>query len=415
MQERYDVIVVGAGIVGVSTTLQLQMRGKKVLLVDRRDPGEETSFGNAGILETAHVLPFGFPPLSRWLNIALNRDPMARLDYSSLPRTLPWIAKYYLQSFASQRRKNGKNIWPLISYAINEHHHLMQGTDATKHWSSTGRIALYRSESSFMADALSRKVAQEMDVPFEILNRETLGELEPDIKPIFAKAVKWSSTARITNPGALVKAYAERFTSDGGVFLKANVKRINYYANKWRVGTPSGTMEAPDIILCMGPWSTTITRRLGYRFPLGFKRGYHRHYAALGSAKLSHSISDIDIGYVLVSMDQGMRITTGAEFARRDARMHPQQLSLILPRARELFPLGQALDTKPWMGSRPCFTDSLPMIGPAPRHPGLWFNFGHGHVGLTIGPSSGRLLAEIMTGKTPFCDPSPYRTNRFSC
>jgi D-amino-acid dehydrogenase len=415
MQERFDTIVIGAGIVGVSTALHLQMRGKKVLLIDRRDPGEETSFGNAGVMEMARVLPFGFPPMSRWLNIALNRDPMARIDYVSLHRSLPWIIKFFFQSQPRPQHENGRKLWPLIVPSLNEHHYLMQGTDAAKHWQSTGRVTLYRSEHSFVADADYLQAAQEAGVPFDVMNAGAFSAIEPDVRPAYVKAVRWTSTARTTNPSALIKVYAERFTREGGVFSKTNVKRIDAFANKWRVGTSSGTMEAPDIVLCMGPWTTDITKQLGYRFPLGFKRGYHRHFSAVGPAKLSHTLSDAEFGYALAPMEQGYRIATGAEFADRDAPPHPQQLDLILARARELFPIGETVDAKPWMGSRPCFTDSLPMIGPAPRHKGLWFNFGHGHVGLTIGPSSGRLLAEMMTGATPFCDPSPYRANRFSC
>ena len=113
-------------------------------------------------------------------------------------------------------------------------------------------------------------------------------------------------------------------------------------------------------------------------------------------------------------MEQGIRITTGAEFADRDAPPTPVQIERVLPYARELFPLGEANEAEAKLGNRPCFADSLPVIGAAPRHKGLWFNFGHGHSGLTIGPSSGRLLAEMLCGEIPFCDPMPYRADRFA-
>jgi D-amino-acid dehydrogenase len=167
-------------------------------------------------------------------------------------------------------------------------------------------------------------------------------------------------------------------------------------------------------VLCAGPWSAEMLKPLGYRFPLAVKRGYHQHYRAAGSATLSHAITDADYGYVIAPMEQGYRLTTGAEFADLDSPPTPVQIGRILPRARELFPFGAAVESVPWNGNRPCFADSLPVIGPAPRHPGLWLNFGHGHIGLTIGPSSGRLLAEMMSGKQPFCDPHPYRAERFS-
>jgi D-amino-acid dehydrogenase len=150
------------------------------------------------------------------------------------------------------------------------------------------------------------------------------------------------------------------------------------------------------------------------RLPLAVKRGYHQHFRPRGNAGLTRPVVDAELGYCVAPMEQGLRLTTGAEFAPRDAPPTPAQLDRLLPAARELFPLGEAVEAKPWMGSRPCFADSRPVIGRAPSHPGLWLNYGHAHWGLTLGPVSGRLLAEMMTGATAFCDPAPYAAERFT-
>jgi D-amino-acid dehydrogenase len=165
--------------------------------------------------------------------------------------------------------------------------------------------------------------------------------------------------------------------------------------------------------VAMGPWSDLVFRRFGYSIPLGVKRGYHLHLAPRGNAVLNHPVLDSDLGYLLAPMNRGIRLTTGVEFARRDAPPTPIQLRQALPRAHALFPLGEALDAKPWMGARPCLPDMLPVIGEAPRHAGLWFDFGHQHHGLTLGPATGRLLAEMMTGEAPFVDPKPFAVERF--
>ena len=143
-------------------------------------------------------------------------------------------------------------------------------------------------------------------------------------------------------------------------------------------------------------------RPLGYSIPLNVKRGYHLHLTARGNAVLHHPVLDSDRGYLLAPMNRGIRLTTGVEFAHRDAPSDPIQVERALPRAHALFPLGDPIDAKPWKGARPCLPDMLPVIGKAPRHPGLWFDFGHQHHGLTLGPATGRLLAEMMTGETPF-------------
>jgi D-amino-acid dehydrogenase len=156
-----------------------------------------------------------------------------------------------------------------------------------------------------------------------------------------------------------------------------------------------------------------VLEPLGIALPLAVKRGYHRHYRAAGNAALARPVVDIENGYCLAPMEQGIRLTTGVEFAARDAPATPVQFDRLLPAAQGLFPLGAPLEASPWMGRRPCFADSRPVIGPAPGQPGLWLAYGHSHWGLTLGPATGRLVAEMITGATPFCDPAPYGAERF--
>jgi D-amino-acid dehydrogenase len=153
---------------------------------------------------------------------------------------------------------------------------------------------------------------------------------------------------------------------------------------------------------------------MGIRLPLGIKRGYHRHFRANGNAALARPVLDADNGYCLAPMEQGIRLTTGAEFAARDAPPTPVQLDRVLPAARELFALGDPVEATPWMGSRPCFADSRPVIGRATGQSGLWLAFGHGHWGLTLAAATGRLVAELMTDASPFIDPTPFRAERFA-
>jgi len=160
-----------------------------------------------------------------------------------------------------------------------------------------------------------------------------------------------------------------------------------------------------------GPWSDGPLRALGYRFPLFIKRGYHQHYQ--GGASLGQPVLDAERGYVLAPMPQGLRLTTGAEFAPLQAPPTPVQLARAEPMARELLALGQPVAAPPWLGARPCTADMLPVMGPAPRHPGLWFNFGHAHQGFTLGAVAGRLLAQMVGGEPTGIDMAPYAATRF--
>ena len=179
------------------------------------------------------------------------------------------------------------------------------------------------------------------------------------------------------------------------------------------VKTASGRLAARDVVIALGPWSDELARSLGLRLPFFVKRGYHMHYEANGNAGLTRPVLDLERGYVVTPMARGLRLTTGAEFARRDDPPSSVQLDRVEPFARELFPIGARKEAKPWMGRRPCLPDMRPVIGPFPGKPGLWLDFGHHHLGLTLGPVSGRLLAQLMSSEAPLADPAPFRAERF--
>jgi D-amino-acid dehydrogenase len=196
--------------------------------------------------------------------------------------------------------------------------------------------------------------------------------------------------------------------------VEGNIRSLRRIDRRWRVDVAEGSIDCSSAVVALGPYAPDLLGPLGVRLPLGIKRGYHRHFRPAGNAALARPVLDADVGYCLAPMEQGIRITTGVEFADRAAPPTPVQLERLMPRAKELFPLGEPVEATPWMGSRPCFPDSRPVIGRAPGHDGLWLAYGHAHWGLTLGPTTGRLLADLITGTTPFCDPTPYGAERFT-
>jgi D-lysine oxidase len=276
-----------------------------------------------------------------------------------------------------------------------------------------GWLKLYRSERGFAALKTELALADEFGIPHRPLTvAEALG-LEPNLAPVFRHAVHWPRAASLTNPLAVTKAYAARFDQLGGIVMRGNARSLRRNAGYWRIDAAEGPLDAAQAVVALGPFAPDALDPLGIKLPLGIKRGYHRHYRGAGNATLTRPVLDAEIGYCLAPMEQGIRLTTGAEFAARDAPPTPVQLERLLPSAQQLFPLGEPVEAAPWMGSRPCFPDSRPVIGPAPGQRDLWLAYGHAHWGLTLGAATGRLLAEMMTGAAPFCDPAPYGAERF--
>jgi D-amino-acid dehydrogenase len=411
MVEKADVLVLGAGMVGISAALHLQRLGRDVILVDKHErAGEETSYGNAGLIECASVFPYMFPrDLKQILQYALNRSPQVRYNISDLPDFLPWLLRYYVASSPRRALHSAMAELPLIQRSLVEHEALIAEAGVPELLRRTGWLKLFRSETNLAKAARDVERARQYGVPGEILDSKAIVAREPNLTGEFAGAIYLPTPGFIADPGALAKAYAALFVRKGGRFVVADARSLTQETGGWRVDGAA----AREAVVALGPWSDLVFRPLGYAIPLGVKRGYHLHLKPGGNAVLNHPVLDSDLGYLLAPMNQGIRLTTGVEFARRDAPPAPVQLERALPRARALFPLGEAIEAKPWMGARPCLPDMLPVIGRAPRHRGLWFDFGHQHPGLTLGPVTGRLLAEMMTGVTPFADPLPFAADRF--
>ena len=411
---RIDAIVLGAGIVGTSIALHLAKRGLSVALIDRAGVGEQTSYGNAGVIEGNTIFPPAFPAdVGALARIALKRASEANYHVTFLPRVLPWLLAYRAASRPDRLVETARLIRPLFARAVAEHEALMAEAGAAGYLRKTGWLKVYRSERSFAALQREFELAGEFGLPLQALDTAAAQALEPSLKPVFAHAVFWPQAASVSNPLGVTRAYAARFAARGGITLTGDARSLHRSGPRWRVETDAGGLDAPEVVVALGPWAPDLLERLGLKLPMAIKRGYHRHFRAQGNASLSRPVLDADAGYLITPMEQGNRMTTGVEFAARDAPPTPRQFDRIMPKAQELFPLAERADDKTWLGSRPCFPDSRPIIGRATRLAGLWLAIGHAHWGLTLGPATGRLIAEMMAGEPPFCDPAPYRAERF--
>lgn len=412
---RVDILVLGAGAVGTAAALQLQRRGMQVALVDRRDPGEETSFGNAGLIERSTIEPYGFPrSLPKLARYAFNNRSDMRYDLAHLPRIAPWLARYWWHSAPGRLAASAEALRPLIAASLSTHQELAELSDAQSLFRKTGWIELTQSPAAAAEAKTSVERRRAHGVTGVLLGREALAALEPALSPRVAGAVHWLDPWSVSDPGALVKAHAAAFTKLGGSLLRGDATTLRQEGGNWQVTTQGGDVTASQVVVALGPWSGAFARRLGYRVPMAIKRGYHMHYTLDDGAEIRHTILDEEGGYVLAPMARGLRLTTGAEFAPFDAPANTIQLDRAERIARRLLPsLGRRLDPAPWLGRRPCLPDMRPIVGPAPKHGGLWFSFGHAHHGLTLGPVSGLLLSQMIAGDAPMTDPTPFGIERF--
>ncbi len=407
------ILVLGAGIVGVSCALALQQRGFAVTLLDRREPGRETSYGNAGVIGRSSLVPLNNPGLYAKLPGYLgNRHPALHLDWRRALTSPGWMLRFLWEGRASQAAARIAAMDGLTATAVTRHRALMQQAGISHRLRETGTLKLWRSEAGLASARAEQDLLKAHGVESEILDRQGISALEPSLNPIFPTGLFIAANGSVDSPGAVTAGYAALFVARGGTLIQEEVGSLRREGALWRVQTTQRMYEASDVVIALGPWSADLLRPLGLDPKLDVERGYHRHFAAGDGARLSRPVYDVDAAYFMTPMEEGYRVTSGVDLSLRDAPDQLRQIESVTQSAREAFPLGSVLG-KTWRGARPTLPDSLPMIGAAPGHQGLWLAFGNQHLGFSTGPMTGELLAALLNGEAPPIDPKPYAPGRY--
>lgn len=413
---RYDVIVIGAGMVGTSIAWHLQQHGSQVLLIDKKLPGSETSYGNAGLIqrEAIHLHPCP-RSLSEILRILPNSQPDIRYRWRALWRYRGALWQYWQCSAPDKVAQIERQWQTLIAHCTDEHQRMIEAANAHSLVRKVGWIALHRRVDQLKAALDLADQAAKIGVAYQALSVEALQALEPCAKfAAFVGGIHWQNSWQVTHPGKLVKAYAASFEQGGGAVATDSVTQLTHKPKGWQIHTQQGAQYTGEhVVIAAGPWSAQLIQPLGYDVPLFPMRGYHQHFESTKLNNINHSLVDMDKGFVMGPMQQGIRVTTGAEMTLMTAKKRVQQLNTVLRYAKDILALERPVEAQPWCGSRPCLPDMKPIIGPATSHPNLWFAFGHGHQGFTLGPITGRIIEALIHQKPLPIDITPFHAQRF--
>ncbi|MBK19263.1 MAG: amino acid dehydrogenase [Rhodospirillaceae bacterium] len=394
-------LILGAGMVGVGTALALQAEGKDVILVDKSAPGTETSYGNAGAIQAEAVEPYPIPlDIATLFKIAIGADNNVHYHLDALPSNFGPLYRYFRNSFPARHKILSREYAQLIEQSIPDHSKLIEESKSEHLIRRTGMRRAHRSQESLDAAAMHAEyIHREYGVGVRIEDKVALHEAEPELKPGLVGSIHWTDTWSVRDPGGLVKTYAALFVERGGVIVEGDARTLSKSSSDWSVQSSEGPLSAEHAVIALGPWASDMLPLLGYKNPLFHKRGYHLHFAAPEGGNRSFPrapMMDVAYAVVVTATELGIRVCSGAEIARQNAPPDPRQLYKGVEAVKELFDLGPVVEGTPWVGNRPCMPDMLPVVGKAPAHENLWFNFGHGHQGFTMGPTTGRMLAEEM-------------------
>jgi D-amino-acid dehydrogenase len=409
--------IIGAGIVGMSTAAFLQRSGYKVTVIDRLPPGEGCSFGNAGGIAFAEIAPTIHPKvllkIPGWL-----MDPLGPLTirWSYLPKALPWFLAAGRNAMPDRVRAITAARADLALRCVADFETLLKEKDAADLIRYQDTLRVYDTEQQFQAEAAERETKKSFGFEMKTISGDEARELEPALGPGVHRAAFHGGWYFVTNPERVVKTIAADVARNGGRIIADDVVAIDRDGGKaTALQLKAGGRHVLDrLVICAGAYSHLLGRQLGERFLLEAERGYHMVLPNSG-VTLSRSITYARTPGAATPMEMGLRLAGTDEFAGLDAEPNYARadalwkiFKMVLPGLRE----PDAATTR-WMGRRPGTPDSLPVIGPSKTTSNVWYGFGHGHMGLTWGPTTGRLIAEIMTGSRSNIDLSPFRADRF--
>ena len=401
-ETRFDVVVVGGGIVGLSVALEAQSRSLSVAIVDPGVATERASYGNAGVLSRGSIFPMAAPGIrSRLPRYALGRDIAVRARLRSLPALMPWLARFLLAAEENAWRHSAAALDPMVAEAFDRHVAMADLVGGRHLIRRNGWLRLYRSAAALAGSRLEREVLAQQRVSFHCLDEDEIRQLEPHLAHRFTHGIFFPDTGSVESPGELVELYRAAAEARGAAFVAGTADAIVEVEGGMAVQAGSRRIEGRHVVLAAGARSATLARTLGYRFPLAAERGYHRHFALADGVELRRPVYDAAGGYVLSPMNGKVRLLTGVELARPDDPPSHVQIDAVEPDARQTLAFTKAVEDTPWLGSRPSTPDGLPVIGRAARHPRLVFAFGHGHIGFANGPATGAVVASLIAGEKP--------------
>jgi len=408
------VAVIGAGIVGVCTALYLQRDGHCVTLIDRLGPGEGASKGNAAVIAAESCVPVATPGIL-WRVPGMLMDPLGPLAirWRYLPKLAPWLWEFVKASSPKRVEEISIALRPLLVQAVESYVPLLKSAGIEGMLRRTGWLGVYESEKKFAAAQADLALQRRRGVQMVVLPAEEIRQFELNLAPIYKHAVYFPENAYVTNNYRLVQALAESLVRNGGTLLQEEVRDFVLGPRGPTHVITDKTRHAVDAVAVTGgAWSKLLAVKLGHRPLLDTERGYHVMFPNPGVTPRLPIYSG-DYTFAATPLEHGLRFAGTVELGGLEAPPNYARAQVLVERGRRMFPqLNEAGKTE-WMGFRPSMPDSVPVISGSEKNRNAFFSFGHGHIGLTLGAVTGRVMADLVAGRDPGLDMRPYRIDRY--
>ena len=411
---RGSAVVIGAGIVGAACAHRLQDRGFAVVLIERDEPGEACSFGNAGRIATSLVTPRSVPGLLRKVpGMLRDRGHPLKTSLGFVLRNLPWCIRFARAGTEGEVARITDALHVLLSRGDAAIDRLAAAVGATDAIRTDGVLYVYQNRELAEAQRDAMAESDRRGTPARFVSGDRIRDIEPAIPASVTCGFHKPEERFIRSPIELTRKVVETFTAAGGVLVRDEVVRLDARAERSpRVRCRGESYEADKVVIAAGAWSPRLAAQLGIGILVIPERGYHAMLPRAGvSPRTAFHYGDRLIS--MTPMDGGLRVSSGAELADVNAPPNWSRRDMVIEGARALFPDLDDSGATRWMGPRPSTPDSLPIIGAHPAHPDLLFATGHGTLGLTLSALTAEIIGDLAVGRAPNFDLEPYRPNRF--
>ncbi len=407
-------LVVGAGIIGSAIAYELQKRGLQVTLIDANEPGQGASFGNLASIAVTEFMPVSRPSVWRqtpgWV---LHPKGPVRVSPGYALLLIPWFARFFWAGRPSKLRQLEATGAILCRRSLADTERLMADLGLSEDLSRTGCLSLYANEAEFAGDRERLDMLDRHGFGYEVLDRNVLNDLEPEIAPVIQKAVLLPDNRTVRDPHNVVIRLTEAFVRQGGQIQRGKVTGFECADRITGVTLAEGRrIKADQVVLAAGAHTGRLSKQLGEPIPLETERGYHTQINAPG-IHLEHSIIWPAMAFMVSPTAGGIRVGGTVEMAGLDAPPDWRRSKITVKRARKVLPNLHLEETSEWMGHRPALPDTVPVMSASAKVPGVFYATGHGHLGLTYAATTASLMGQLIAGEKPDIDLHPYRVDRF--
>ena len=411
--EPQDVVIIGAGFVGVATAMWLQRSGHKVTLVDPEPFAKGAYFGNACTIATYANIPVGTPSTIKQIpKLLFNPNSPLSINWSYLPWLAPWLLRFFWASRPSQVANIGYQLGVLLSHAHSALTPLIEAVQGHDLVTKNGTLYLYGSEAGFVKARPDIELRRRNGIPVTALTKAEIRDLEPHLNPIYERGLFFENAQHLLSPIGLLQRMADSVIAKGGQIITNKalaIERVS--ADKLKVQLQGTSVVGSRVVVAAGAWSKCLAQQVGDTLPLDTEQGYHLMYKG-AEQLLNRPVGWADMGFYMTPMNDGLRAAGTVELAGLNNPANPRRLKLIADTVKTLLPQLQSHDSE-WSGFRPSMPDSMPVIGQSSKDLGVYYAFGHGHIGVTLSGITGKLISELIDGKPTSVDISAFSPQRF--